>query len=79
MKEVCSDCHTPSYVDNFYKQYDGVIELYNEKFAKPGSDAHGALARARADHPDRSSTKRSSGPGSSSGTTRAGGRATAPR
>jgi hypothetical protein len=23
-------------VDNFYVQYDGLIELYNEKFAKPG-------------------------------------------
>ena len=35
MKDVCSSCHNASYVDNFYVQYDSLIELYNEKFAKP--------------------------------------------
>jgi len=34
MKDVCLTCHNPNYVDNFYKQYDSGIELYNEKFAK---------------------------------------------
>ncbi|UCG51365.1 MAG: cytochrome c3 family protein [Candidatus Latescibacterota bacterium] len=36
MKKVCNVCHTPNYVDNFYEQYDGVINLYNSKFADPG-------------------------------------------
>ena len=36
MKQVCTVCHTPNYVDNFYEQYDGVITLYNSKFAEPG-------------------------------------------
>ncbi len=36
MKQVCNVCHTSNYVDNFYEQYDGVINLYNSKFAKPG-------------------------------------------
>ncbi len=36
MVEVCTVCHTSSYVGNFYEQYDGVIELYNSKFAAPG-------------------------------------------
>jgi len=36
MKEVCSVCHTSSFVDNFYIQYDGVVKLYNSKFGKPG-------------------------------------------
>ena len=36
MKLVCSSCHTPDYVENFYKQYDDLVILYNEKFAKPG-------------------------------------------
>ncbi len=36
MKNVCLNCHNQSYVDNFYTQYDSLIELYNEKFAKPG-------------------------------------------
>jgi len=36
MKLVCSTCHTPDYVNNFYHQYDELVILYNEKFAKPG-------------------------------------------
>ncbi len=36
MKQVCSTCHTPDYVNRFYKQYDDFVVLYNEKFAKPG-------------------------------------------
>jgi ribosomal protein L31 len=36
MKDVCSNCHTEEYIDNFYLQYDGLISLYTEKFAKPG-------------------------------------------
>ncbi len=36
MKEVCSTCHTPDYVNAFYVQYDDLVILYNEKFAKPG-------------------------------------------
>jgi hypothetical protein len=38
MKQVCNVCHTPTYTDNFYEQYDGVIDLYNSKFAQPGID-----------------------------------------
>jgi len=36
MKDVCHTCHSSEFVDNFYVQYDALIELYNEKFAKPG-------------------------------------------
>ncbi len=36
MKQVCAHCHTPDYVNAFYKQYDDFIVLYNEKFGKPG-------------------------------------------
>lgn len=35
MQEVCSNCHAAGWVDNFYKQYDNTVDLYNEKFAKP--------------------------------------------
>jgi len=35
MKSVCRNCHSSEYVEGFYKQYDDVIALYNEKFAKP--------------------------------------------
>jgi hypothetical protein len=37
MKDVCSHCHTPDYINAFYKQYDDFVVLYNEKFAKPGT------------------------------------------
>ena len=37
MKEVCGHCHTPDYINAFYEQYDALVILYNEKFAKPGT------------------------------------------
>lgn len=37
MKNVCGNCHTSNYVDNFYVQYDGAIDLYNDKFGKPAT------------------------------------------
>jgi hydroxylamine dehydrogenase len=36
MKDVCNACHSEDHTDKFYTQYDALIELYNEKFAKPG-------------------------------------------
>ena len=36
MTKVCTVCHSDNYTDNFYDQYDGVISLYNSKFAQPG-------------------------------------------
>lgn len=36
MKDVCGHCHTPDYVNGFYKQYDDFVVLFNEKFARPG-------------------------------------------
>ena len=44
MKEVCSTCHTQDYVNSFYRQYDDLVILYNEKFAKPGLAIMNALA-----------------------------------
>ncbi|MCH9650817.1 MAG: hydroxylamine oxidoreductase [Deltaproteobacteria bacterium] len=43
MKAVCTHCHTPSYVNAFYSQYDDLVILYNEKFAKPGKAIMGVL------------------------------------
>jgi len=37
MKNVCANCHTSNYIDNFYVQYDGAVGLYNEKFGKPAT------------------------------------------
>ncbi|MHC4947610.1 MAG: multiheme c-type cytochrome [Planctomycetota bacterium] len=44
MQDVCLNCHNVHWVENFYAQYDGLVELYNEKFARPGLDLY-ALAR----------------------------------
>ncbi len=38
MKDVCLNCHGDDYVVSFYQQYDALIELYHEKFAKPGKE-----------------------------------------
>jgi hypothetical protein len=43
MQQVCSTCHTPDYINSFYSQYDDLVILYNEKFAKPGRDIMAAL------------------------------------
>lgn len=43
MQNVCGHCHTPDYVNSFYKQYDDFVILYNEKFAKPGQAIMKAL------------------------------------
>jgi hypothetical protein len=42
MKDVCLNCHNTMWVDNFYVQYDELIKLYNEKFAKPGLEGRRA-------------------------------------
>ena len=38
MKNVCLSCHAPSWVENFYTQYDSLVNLYNNKFGKPATD-----------------------------------------
>ena len=35
MKGVCANCHNQTFVDNFYTQFDELVDLYNDKFAKP--------------------------------------------
>ncbi len=35
MKQTCITCHSEGWVDNFYIQYDQVVNLYNEKYGKP--------------------------------------------
>lgn len=47
MKQVCLHCHTPSYVDSFYGQYDDFVVLYNEKFAKPGQSIMAELKKQK--------------------------------
>ena len=44
MKDVCVSCHSESSTESWYVQYDALIELYNEKFAKPGIALYKAAA-----------------------------------
>lgn len=43
MKGACTACHASSTVDAAYKQYDDLVVLYDEKFAKPGQALMKAL------------------------------------
>lgn len=45
MKDVCINCHTDRQVDNHYQQFDDVVHLYNEKFAKPIAAVMGELVK----------------------------------
>ena len=38
MKDVCLSCHQTQWVENFYVQYDGLVELVNDKFTRPGGE-----------------------------------------
>jgi hypothetical protein len=44
MVNVCLNCHGKQWVDNFYVQYDALVELYHGKFARPGLELY-ALAK----------------------------------
>jgi len=35
MQNVCTACHSTSVIRGHYKQFDNVVDLYNDKFAKP--------------------------------------------
>jgi hydroxylamine dehydrogenase len=37
MKNVCSSCHSSPFIEGHYKQLDNLVELYNDKFAKPAT------------------------------------------
>jgi hydroxylamine dehydrogenase len=45
MQDVCANCHSPAFAASFYTQYDGLVELYNEKFGKPGTAIFAALQK----------------------------------
>ena len=47
MIDVCSNCHATGWVDNFYKQYEGTVDLYNDKFAKPAKSIMDKLYAAK--------------------------------
>ena len=38
MKTVCNTCHSSTFADGHYYQFDALVNLYNEKFAKPATE-----------------------------------------
>ena len=38
MKDVCQACHGYKMVENFYEQFDSLVNLYNNKFAIPATE-----------------------------------------
>ncbi|MBN1492459.1 MAG: hypothetical protein JXA69_21280, partial [Phycisphaerae bacterium] len=54
MKGVCTACHSTTHIESFYTQYDALVNLYNEKFARPGMKlmAH-VNAKGYLDEPDK--------------------------
>ena len=43
MEDVCYGCHEQSVIDGHYEQFDNVVHLYNDKFAKPIAAVMGQL------------------------------------
>ncbi len=43
MQSVCQSCHAKPMIANFYTQFDSLVEMYNDKFAKPGAALMKAL------------------------------------
>jgi hydroxylamine dehydrogenase len=37
MQNVCSSCHSSPFIDGFYIQFDNLVGLYNDKFARPAA------------------------------------------
>ena len=38
MQDVCESCHSYKLVNNFYEQFDGLVEMYNNKYAIPTTE-----------------------------------------
>ncbi len=43
MTNVCQSCHGPEWVKNWYEQFDNLVMLYNEKFAKPATELYNMI------------------------------------
>lgn len=43
MQSVCFQCHSENFVEQFYTQFDRLVELYNKKFAVPATNMRQAL------------------------------------
>ncbi len=42
MEDVCQACHQDNFVDGFFVQYEALLDLYENKYAKPGEKLYNA-------------------------------------
>jgi len=52
MRDVCSNCHQETFVANFFIQYEGLLALYDEKYAVPGAALYAAAKTVLKTRPD---------------------------
>jgi hydroxylamine dehydrogenase len=45
MIDVCISCHQSNFVDNFFIQYESLIEMYDSKYATPGEALYKAAVK----------------------------------
>ena len=43
MQEVCSQCHTSNYINDFYTQYDNQVTMYNDKYGTPATKIYNLI------------------------------------
>ena len=46
MQEVCSGCHAEGQIAGHYQQFDSLVELFNDKFARPAAQVMDDLYKA---------------------------------
>jgi hypothetical protein len=51
-KDVCRNCHNDVHINNYYKQFDNLVLLHNEKFAKPAQAMMNDLIEDRVLNPN---------------------------
>jgi len=52
MEEVCSSCHQEGFINGFFIQYEGLIALYENKYAKPGEALYKAAVKVLKTNPE---------------------------
>lgn len=52
MEDVCQACHQDGFVDNFFVQYEGLLGLYERKYAAPGEKLYKAAVEVLKTDPD---------------------------
>ncbi len=52
MIDVCLSCHQQTFADNFFVQYEGLLDLYTDKYAKPGLELYTAATAVLKHNPD---------------------------